>query len=586
MPEALKYARQNSEKSSVSQLAKRDIDAQIKKQTEPKRPPKWFRDHAGANPLPCKLDEAWDLRYSPDDRSPELNHWWLVAFLDNKLKVPSGFLRGKRFRLQPWQRRFIDEAFAPGCVEATLSCARKNGKSGLLAGVICAMLSRYFCIPNWRGIGVSLGGPQAEQLFGDTMQMMMASGMLDILDENTGYPVLKALRTRPGRFVHERTNTEFRLMGTNTKATGVGASGDLILIDEIGAFADSAGPMIRNLETSTSARGGRTVCISVESAINGFMIERRERAESDASAIYHRYAAPEGCQLDDPKAWLAANPGLGTIKSEAYMRREAAKALATPHIQSSFRNLELNQEAPDASDLLCDPADWKAIETDALPERKGPALVGIDMGGAKAFSGAVAIWPETGRMEGFLACGGIPSPLERGRADGVGDRYVRFQEEGMLIVMDGREDVDPERFIEAVEDRFGVPEIAVGDEYKRNEIAVALRAAGAGWTLRLRRMGAGPSGGEDIRAFTRMIVRRELAVARTLAWPSGIAETMVKISESTRWPAIRQRRKTARIDLVAAALLAAGCAHRWREERRIAAKDREEGRRATAVMDW
>ena len=43
------------------------------------------------------------------------------------------------------------------------------------------------------------------------------------------------------------------------------------------------------------------------------------------TVISHAYSAPDKCALDDEAAWRAANPGLGTIKSVAYMREEVAR---------------------------------------------------------------------------------------------------------------------------------------------------------------------------------------------------------------------------------------------------------------------
>ena len=56
------------------------------------------------------------------------------------------------------------------------------------------------------------------------------------------------------------------------------------------------------------------------------------------SVHWLEFAAPKDAELDDEDAWHAANPGLANgIKSMAYMRDMAAKALANPADESSFR---------------------------------------------------------------------------------------------------------------------------------------------------------------------------------------------------------------------------------------------------------
>lgn len=560
---------------------------QFAAQVEAETAPDWFREYVDSRPLPDGVETqwAWTLRYRASERSAALELWWMFCFLDNYLTVPSGLLRGSRFVLQDWQREFLGKAFATGVTEATLSAARKNGKSGLICALGAYFLSRYGSRRGWRGLAVSVGGPQCEQLFSDLHELLYASGLYDVLDVDTGAPLIRSLRRMPGRFVTSH-DVSFRMMTSNPRASGVGASADLIILDEIGAYPENSRSLVRNMETSTSARSGKTVAISVEGVQNSFMSEREDRAQRDPAFVYVAYRAPEGCALDDSRAWAAANPGLGTIKSLDYMRAESFKALTNPADQSSFRNLELNQRVSDVADTICTPDDWGKIETDDLPQRAGPMICGIDLGGARAFSACVAVWPETGRMEGLLAIGGLPSLMDRGRSDGVDNRYVRMHDEGLLHVFEGSELVEHDRFIALIETRLGAPDLCLADEYKRHEFGMALRTAGASWAVQLRRMGNGPSGGEDVRSFMRMIVRGELSVIKSLSWRAAIAETMVKYHPVTRWPSIRPRRAVARIDLVAAATLACGAASRWADERKAIEADEASSSPATAIMPW
>ena len=577
------------ERGRFADQARRAIQEQLSAQAESEIPPDWFEGYVSRYPLPTGIAvrDAWDLRTRAADRSADLELWWMLCFLGggHYLTVPSGLLQGRPFELQSWQREFLEQAFRVGCLESTLSTARKSGKSTLLAALICYHLDRHGLRAGWRGLAVSLGGPQAEQLWSDTNELMLASGLYSILDEDTGLQSIKGIRMPPGRFRVQSQSVEFRLMTSNPKTSGVGASADLILLDEIGAYPDNARSLIRNMETSTSARGGRTIAISVEGIGNTFMSERERRAKADPARYHYRqYSAPKGCALDDEDAWRAANPSLGTVKSIEYMRAEAFKALMNPADQASFRNLELNQRVSETNDTLCTPDDWTRLETATLPDRRGPLLVGIDLGGARAFSAAVAVWPETGRVEGLQAIGGIPSLIDRGRSDGVDNRYQRMCDEGTLVVIPDMELVEHDAFIELVESRFGTPDLAVADEYRRAEFGAALRARGAHWNVQLRRMGAGKSGGEDLRALQRAIVRQEISVwGPSVAWTSAIAETAVRYHPTTRLPSIKPRRQTARIDLIAAATLALGAMSRWQDEQAAIAADTGP---ATAIMPW
>lgn len=56
------------------------------------------------------------------------------------LTVTQGRLAGQKFEVLPRQKRFIKGAFAPEIIEASLSVARGNGKTTLVAGLACAAL--------------------------------------------------------------------------------------------------------------------------------------------------------------------------------------------------------------------------------------------------------------------------------------------------------------------------------------------------------------------------------------------------------------------------------------------------------------
>lgn len=555
---------------TVAEEARRQIRARLESAKTPETAPGWFEDYARSWPLDGRTaQDLWDLRHVAADRDHDAELWWMLCFLGSGqyLKVPSGFLQGQPFQLLEWQREFITAAYREDCVEATLSTARKNGKTGLICSLAAYYLSRVGWRRGWRGLCISLTGIQAMQLRDDLHELLSISGIYETPVPETGAKAVQMIRTRPGLFRVPHLSIEFKLMASNVKASGVGSSADLVVIDELGAFEDKARPLIRNIETSTSARAGRSLAISVEGVSNSFMIERERRYEQAPDRYhYRRYAAAEGCSLDDEDQWFAANPSLGKIKSLAYMRSESLKAILNPVDQASFRNLELNQRSSPVADSLCTPDDWLKIETADLPPREGPMMLGVDLGGVRSFSSAVALWPVTGRLEAVLAVGGIPNLRERGRYDGVGLRYETMRDEGTLIVIEGDELVPHRTFIELVEQRFGIPDFAAADYYRGLEIHAAMRAAGCPWGIELRRCGPGLQGGADIRAFQKWVISGRLRVRPGVSWPSAISETMVKFAETTQHPSLAKRRGCARIDLIQAGVIAVGLADRWAEE--------------------
>ena len=75
-----------------------------------------------------------------------------------------------------------------------------------------------------------------------------------------------------------------------------------------------------------------------------FSVWLDDAAESgDPRIIAHVYSAPLDAALDDPEAWQAANPALGTFRSLPDIEQQSAEAMRMPSAEATFRNLFLNQ---------------------------------------------------------------------------------------------------------------------------------------------------------------------------------------------------------------------------------------------------
>ena len=130
------------------------------------------------------------------------------------------------------------------------------------------------------------------------------------------------------------------------------------------------------MRSSTSAKNGRFVALSIQGAAP-FTKELIDRADDPAVAL-HLYRAPDGCALDDPEAWAAANPGIAAgIKSAGYMADEARRVLVTPADQSSYRAFDLNQPQAPGRETVCTVADWEALLSEKPPHGADGGLRGL-----------------------------------------------------------------------------------------------------------------------------------------------------------------------------------------------------------------
>ena len=478
---------------------------------------------------------------------------WFCSWASERLIVPAGLRQGRRFKVFDWQREFIRGALQPGIREAGLSIARKNGKTGLVAALLLWMLCEVRR-PQWRAIVVSLSGEVAKELRNQAEGMIEASG-------------LRGLQIRrspsPGGIVGPDGMVSIL---NAEKSSGHAVGADLAIVDEAGLLEERRRDLWDSVRSCISGRDGRMLAMSIRG--NGPMFEELRQRRDDRAVFWMEFSAPEDADITSPDTWRAANPGLADgIKSMDYMADRARFALRSPGDQSRFRGFDLNMRiAPEVSSIVS-VTDWRActVDTaDALPAATGPCYVGIDIGGAASLSAIVAYWPASGRVESLSAAAGSPDAAERGRADGVGDTYVRAVADGSMLLTPGRT-TDVSRLIGEAWDRFlaGAAVRVIGaDRYRQSELRDALDESGIPRVaLEWRGTGAGKTaqGSADVRAFQRAVMDNRLSVVTSDLWTLAVGESELRYDGAGN-PALDKSRFRARIDLVQAAVIACGMA--------------------------
>ena len=474
---------------------------------------------------------------------------------EQTLTIPTGLLSGEPWTFYGWQRSFLGAALAPGIREAGLSVARKNGKTGLIAALVLAHLVGPLRSERWRGIALSLTGVLAGELRRQIVEIADASGLSDLL-------IVK--RSPPPGTIRGLDGSELTLLASD-RASGHAVGADLCLLDEAGLLPESRRELWAAVLSSVSGRDGRMISFSIRGDSPMFS-ELAARAD-DPSVHWTEYAAADGAALDDVGAWRAANPGLGTVKSEAYMKDASRRAIATPADSSAFRAFDMNQPQNPARDLLCDVGDWQAcvVEESELPDRDGKVVVGFDAGGSSSLTAAVALWPKSGRLEAWAGLPSIPDLLERGRFDNVGGLYQQMADRGELATYPGR--VTPAaQFLMHVADALqGERVVAFGaDRYRRAEIEGALSEASLRWPVEWRGQGASSTadGSFDVRALQRLILDGRLKTRESLLMASAIRESELRYDGSGN-PALAKSRQKSRIDALSAGVIAAGLSSIW-----------------------
>ena len=477
----------------------------------------------------------------------------LADWAKRRLVVPAGHpLAGQALELAPFLVSFLRDALAPGIQEALLTVSRKNAKSAA-----CAVLALGHLAPDgplrrkgWRCAIVSITKLKASELRRQIQEISEASNLegLDFRKSPAPGPVLSpygSIEVIPAE-----------------KYGGHASGFDLVLIDETGLLSERDRPLINGMLSSVSARAGRVVHISIRG--DGPFVPELIKRKDDPAVVVHQYAAAPDCALDDEKQWRKANPGLGTIKSLAYMRAAARRAKASPGDQAHFRAHDLNQAVSPGKGMIVSVDDWqKCIDAGDAP-REGPCCIGIDTGLIDSFTAVAAYWPESGRLEVFAGIGDSPDLATRGEADGVGMEYVQMRTRGEIMVWPGRKAPAGEMVRWLINHLDGQEVIgAAADRYRKVDVEQALIDGDGTWGVDFRPVGAGPDGSTDVRLFQRAVLDKHLRPGLNKYLERCILNSELRFNGNGD-PALEKGNQRGRIDGLSAAVLAVGVGERER----------------------
>lgn len=277
-----------------------------------------------------------------------------IAFIEKHCLAPEGMKVGQPIRLDEFQKRFFTDLLPDdhGIRQAIWSMARKNAKTASIAMLVLVFLVGPEAKQNSEIISGAMSRDQASKVFDYCSKMIRMSPRLSnivkIVDSKkklTGLPM----------------NVVYQAAAADSK-TAHGGSPLVVIMDELGQVRGPRSEFFEALETSQGAHKDPLLIIISTQAANdsdllSIMIDDALTGEDKAS-FCHLYAAPDDCDIMDEKAWKAANPALGSFRSEADVRRLAGKAHRMPSQESKFRNLILNQRIETMSPLIARES-WK-----------------------------------------------------------------------------------------------------------------------------------------------------------------------------------------------------------------------------------
>ena len=300
----------------------------------------------------------------------------IIEFIERYCVTPEGTDVGKPLRLAEFQKQFIRDVYdnPAGTRRALLSVSRKNGKSGLVAGLLLAHLVGPEAKQNAQIVSGAMSRDQAALVFSLACKMVQQSPKLA--------PLVRIIPSGK-RLIGLPLNVEYKALAADGK-TAHGLSPVLAILDEIGQVR---GPQSDFIDAITTSQGAHAepllIAISTQAANDADLLSTwidDAKASQDPRIVCRVYEAPAGCELLDTEAWKAANPALGLFRSEDDLREQLSQAQRMPSMENSARNLLLNQRVSTESPFVS-PDVWKACKgciTSATPF-DGPVFGALDL---------------------------------------------------------------------------------------------------------------------------------------------------------------------------------------------------------------
>ena len=459
--------------------------------------------------------------------------------------------RAAMIELRRFQRRFLSRALAPGIRTACFSLPRGEGKSTLAGYILerCLTPGDALFVEGAEYLLGAASMEQARNTFRPIRAELEPTGAYQFLDSQMRLGI-----------THKVTNTRLRVMSSNGK-TAFGIVGvPLIVLDEPGSYEIVGGQLMNDAVTTAQGKPDsalRAVYIgTLAPARAGWWHDLIEGGSDGSTYVQALRGDPD--KWDKASEIRRCNPLKWSYpESRAVLFEERDKARADSRLKARFMSYRLNVPTADESEMLLTVDDWQLVTGRPVGIPTGAPIVGVDLGGGRAWSAAVAVW-QSGRVEALAVAPGIPDLEAQEERDRVpSGLYRKLADAGLLTIAQGLRVQPPAALWESILDRWGVPVRVVCDRFRLNDLQDAIQ----GSTIVEPRRTLWSESSADIRALRRMSRDGPLSVPEMVRalFVASLSVSMVKNDESGNVKMVkRSTNNTARDDVAAALTLAAG----------------------------
>lgn len=249
-------------------------------------------------------------------------------FIGEYLLTPRGVGAGEPFELRPFQREIVRGAFAPGVRTGLVSIPRANGKTMLAAGLGLAEL--FVGPPSAEVLVVASDQRQANITLKYARRMVELNSVLAervqvyadrlVLPENDA--TLTPLPAEPGA-LH-------------------GHDPSLLIVDELHVVTEAVWEAV----TSVSGKRPESLALAISTPASSpdsimWRLVEHGRGGDDPAFYLKEFAAPDGCAVDDRRAWRQGNPALACRRP--FLSEDGLEAARKTIREPVFRQLRLGQ---------------------------------------------------------------------------------------------------------------------------------------------------------------------------------------------------------------------------------------------------
>lgn len=283
-------------------------------------------------------------------------------FISEFLITPKGVGAREPFTLRPFQREIISGAFAPGVRTGLVSMPRGNGKSALAATLALAEMhvgpdsAEVLCV--------------ASDLRQAQIVLRMARRMVEL------NPVLEErVQVYADRLYLPENDAVLLPMPAEVGALH-GHDPSLLIVDELHVVTSEVWEAV----TSVSGKRPESLTLAISTPASSpdsvmWQLVEHGRRGDDKAFYFREYAAPDGCDTSDRKAWRVANPALSC--RNPFLSEDGIEAVRRTISEARFRQLRLGQWVTGVESWLPWGA-WDSCAVDRTPDPRERVVLAFD----------------------------------------------------------------------------------------------------------------------------------------------------------------------------------------------------------------